>query len=98
MQYKVNAPNKEYTGVIAGVSFVKGEAYTEDTWAASWFEGKGYKVEEINEQEEKPREPNSNLQYLKVDELKAMAKVRGIENYASMKKDELIEALGKGDE
>lgn len=98
MQYKINAPNKEYTGVIAGVSFIKGEAYTDDTWASSWFMGKGYKVKEVNEQKKKSEQPNNNLQSLKVDELKEMAKEKGIENYDSLKKDELIEVLIKGDE
>lgn len=97
MKYKVNAPNEEYTGVIAGVPFVKGEAITEDTWAVSWFESKGYKVEEINEQEEELKEPNDDLQSLKVDDLKKMAKEKGIEGYSDMKKEELIKALKGGE-
>lgn len=41
----IKAPNKDYTGVSAGVSFVKGEAKTEDKWLIQWFEKNGYKVE-----------------------------------------------------
>ncbi|MBM4762712.1 hypothetical protein [Bacillus sp. B15-48] len=43
---KIKAPNKNYTGVSAGVSFVKGEAETDDKWLIGWFKNKGYEVEE----------------------------------------------------
>ncbi|MFD2658623.1 hypothetical protein [Gracilibacillus thailandensis] len=43
---KIKAPNKDYTGISAGVSFVKGEAETDDKWLIQWFKNKGYEVEE----------------------------------------------------
>ena len=43
---KVFAPNKEYAGVSAGVSFYGGEAHTDDPYLISWFRGHGYKIEE----------------------------------------------------
>lgn len=42
---KIYAPNKGYTGNIAGVSFTEGVGETEDNWLIGWFESKGYKVE-----------------------------------------------------
>ena len=48
---KIYAPNEEYTGVSAGVYFVKGAGETEDDHLVEWFKEKGYKVEE--EEQEK---------------------------------------------
>lgn len=42
----IKAPNKEYTGVSAGVSFIKGEAETDNKWKIQWFKNKGYEVVE----------------------------------------------------
>ena len=47
----VKSPNESYTGVIAGVVFVKGQAQTEDKRMLAWFKEKGYKVEK----EKKPK-------------------------------------------
>lgn len=41
---KVFAPNKEYTGIIAGVLFTNGVGETEDKWLLMWFEENGYKI------------------------------------------------------
>ena len=49
MKCKITTPSKGYTGIIAGIPFVNGEAETEDRWLISWFTEKGYKVEEIKE-------------------------------------------------
>ena len=56
---KIFAPNKDYTGVSAGVPFVKGVGETEKEHVIEWFKSKGYKVdEEIQETEivDKPKE------------------------------------------
>jgi hypothetical protein len=56
---KIKAPNNGYTGISAGVSFVNGEAETEDKWLIGWFKNKGYEVEEEQEPEE-PQEPEGD--------------------------------------
>lgn len=89
-KYRILAPNKEYTGISAGVSFSNGEGYTEDKWLVDWFENKGYKV--IKEDVEEDKEEGT-LENLTVKELKELAKSKGIEGYSDMKKEELIKAL-----
>lgn len=50
---KIYAPNKRYTGLIAGVSFIDGVGETDNKYLINWFEEKGYTVEsEIVETEE----------------------------------------------
>ena len=41
---KVYAPNKNYTGVSAGVNFVNGEGETDNKHLLEWFKSKGYGV------------------------------------------------------
>ena len=48
---KIQAPNREYTGLSAGVPFINGEASTEDQYLIAWFRSHGYTVEE----DEKPK-------------------------------------------
>ncbi|WP_033066344.1 hypothetical protein [Clostridium botulinum] len=46
-KYKILSPNKEYTGISAGVSFANGEGYTADMWIVEWFKNMGYEIEEV---------------------------------------------------
>ncbi|MBE6058234.1 Rho termination factor N-terminal domain-containing protein [Clostridium sp.] len=93
-KYKILAPNKEYTGISASVSFIKGEGITEDKWLVDWFKNKGYEVinEDVEEDVEEDKEEGTS-ENLTVKELKELAKSKGIEGYSDMKKEELIKAL-----
>ncbi|MDT9720475.1 hypothetical protein QVE09_16270 [Paenibacillus sp. ClWae2A] len=42
---KVIAPNKEYTGLSAGIPFANGVGETDNEHLLQWFEGKGYTVD-----------------------------------------------------
>lgn len=54
---KITAPNKQYTGVSASVSFANGEGHTDDPRLIKWFQEHGYTVEDM---EELPTDPVSN--------------------------------------
>lgn len=43
---QIYAPNKEYTGVSAGVSFCNGVGEAEDPHIIEWFISHGYQVED----------------------------------------------------
>ena len=65
---KILAPNKEYTGVSASVTFVNGVGESDNPALVSWFKEHGYQVEEkATQSEEKP------LSKMKKDELIAVA-------------------------
>uniref|UniRef100_UPI0006D014F9 hypothetical protein n=1 Tax=Clostridium sp. NkU-1 TaxID=1095009 RepID=UPI0006D014F9 len=42
---KVYAPNKQYTGISASVSFCNGVGETDDPRLINWFLGHGYEME-----------------------------------------------------
>ena len=87
----IKAPNKDYTGLSAGVSFVKGKGETEDKWTIGWFKNKGYEVEEKEETEE-PIE-NKPIDKLTKDEIKAKLDELEVEYDTGANKDALVEKL-----
>lgn len=46
---KIFAPNKQYTGVVATVSFVDGVGESNDSYLIDYFKRKGYTIEEKKE-------------------------------------------------
>ncbi|MGI5153599.1 hypothetical protein [Microbispora sp. CA-102843] len=54
MSVNITAPNEDYTGEVAGVSFVKGRASVDDLPETSraYFERHDYKIEESGGQQE----------------------------------------------
>lgn len=52
---KIIAPNKQYTGTSAGVSFVRGEGETDNPHLIEWFESKGYTIDNSAEIELKKK-------------------------------------------
>lgn len=73
---KVLAPNKDYTGISAGVHFSQGVGECTDPYLLGWFKSKGYTVEEF---EKLDNSGDLDLENMTVDELKAYAEEKGIE-------------------
>lgn len=61
---KIFAPNKQFSGLRAGISFINGVSETEDEYLKSWFRENGYQVEDDEECESLEDKlgdlPNSN--------------------------------------
>lgn len=54
---RIIAPNKEYAGVSAGVSFTGGEGHTDNAYLIDWFRSHGYQVDTESTVSEKPAQP-----------------------------------------
>ena len=81
----VYAPNKNYRGVSAGCTFIKGSTETDNKRVIQWFREHGYKVE--------CEEQAVSIDNTEYQQLKKMAKTLGIKNYHKMKQEELVQAL-----
>lgn len=57
MDYKIIAPNKNYTGESAGVNFINGEGIAKNGKSIDYFRKKGYGIEPIEDKKEKPEDP-----------------------------------------
>lgn len=50
MAVKIYAPNEDYSGSSAGVTFVNGVGETDNPDLIEWFKDHGYKVDEVDEE------------------------------------------------
>jgi hypothetical protein len=69
---KIYAPNKNYSGISASVTFVNGVGETNSPTLLTWFAEHGYTVEK---QEKEP----GKFDGMTVDQLKAYAEEHGID-------------------
>jgi hypothetical protein len=49
----IKSPNPKYNGVSASLTFVNGQAETDDEWLIQWFKERGYEV--IEEEKKKTK-------------------------------------------
>ena len=87
---KIFAPNKDYTGISAGVGFVKGVGECADPYLISWFKSKGYTVEGEPEQD---GNGGSEFDNMTVEELKAYAEANGIDIGKSSSQSGIIKKI-----
>lgn len=88
---KVYAPNKDYNGVTASVPFTNGVGFSSNPYLLDWFKEHGYKVEDGDS--ETTSESKTDISQLSYEELKTLAKDKGVDGYHKMKKEELLDAL-----
>ena len=88
---KVYAPNKDYNGVTASVPFTNGVGFSSNSYLLDWFKEHAYKVED--DIAEAKSEANTDISQLSYEELKTLAKDKGVDGYHKMKKEELLDAL-----
>lgn len=93
---KIHAPNKEYTGVVAGVSFNKGVGETEDKWLIGWFEEKGYKVEPEETEEEKKLRKEAEAKAAEEQKLREEAEELALAEAEAKAKEEEEKKAKKG--
>lgn len=100
--YKIETPNKKYSGVTEGVAFADGIGRTDcENTRNVLVNDYGYKdVTNLKELEEEARRlgrevkaNSSNIIDLTVDQLKEIAKDLKLTNYSKLTKKELIELI-----
>lgn len=104
---KIIAPNKQYTGLSASVSFINGVGETDDLHLIKWFKDKGYEVEQekITKLPIDDKTPNRNendnvdpplnfgIDDLTKDQIKEKLDEMKIEYASNENKDALFEKL-----
>ncbi len=84
---RIIAPNKNYNGISASITFRDGVGETGNPYLIKWFREHGYKVEEPlesgqNQETSEPPGMNPDMETFKemnLDELKAYAQDNGID-------------------
>lgn len=85
---KIEAPNKQYSGVSAGVTFVNGVGETDQPHLIEWFLEHGYSVEK-----EIITILPGELEKMKKDELKQLAEKLGAVYETSSTNEQLISLI-----
>lgn len=103
MKYIINHKIKGYTGKSACLVFSNGVSETNDSWVASWFKSKGHDVieyslnddETVDVDEITEGDIKENLDYssYSLEDLKTIAKEKGVEGLSKLNKADLIQAL-----
>lgn len=85
---KIICPNKQYTGISAGIGFIQGIGETTDSHLIDWFNNHGYEVIKDAAEEDlevppvndgKELEDEIDFDEFTVEELKAYAELNGID-------------------
>lgn len=86
------SPVKGFNGYRASVRFVNGEGRTNDTRLIEWFRSHGYTVEAEGKAKVEPPKSKS-LEDMTPDELRTLAKARGVVVGNTKDKEKLIDKL-----
>lgn len=70
---KIIAPNKNYTGISAGVAFAKGVAECKDPRVIEWFINHGYTVTDTLPEDDKDNALKNELSALQAEHDKTLA-------------------------
>ena len=80
---KIYAPNKDYTGISAGVHFSQGVGECTNPYLIDWFRARGYRVEEIE----------GKLKNMSIKELKAYAEEKEIKLGKATSKEGILKKI-----
>lgn len=86
---KIHAPNKQYNGVSASVTFVNGVGETDKPELLEWFESHGYEVESVKSENVALK----TIEEMTVPELIIYAKSNEIDLGEAKKKDDILAVI-----
>lgn len=89
----IYAPVKAFNGYRATVRFVNGVGRTDDTRLIEWFRSHGYTVQSDAPVKAEPEKKPMALETMTPDELRTLAKARGVSVGNTKDKDKLIDKL-----
>ncbi|MBM4542741.1 hypothetical protein GS463_27590 [Rhodococcus hoagii] len=92
----INAPVKDFTGVVAGVHFADGQAETDNEAAIQYFERHGYGVDGSAD-DAAERKPAGNLEEFSVSKLREYAKAKGIALGDAARKQDILAKIEKAE-
>lgn len=89
---KIIAPNKNYTGISAGVAFAKGIGECNDPRVIAWFENHGYTVTDTLPEDDKDNALKNELSTLQAEHEKILVEKEALKTEVEKLKAELTEA------